>query len=214
VSRACSVVKNRFEAACSFEPPLLYGSSARDELDEQYNQRKHEQYVNESSQRVRRNHPQQPQHKKNDKDCPKHRSPPADSPSKHPSTPRILQRLFAALRAKKNLHAQPAGRALHPPAWSRQCASLLTCYSPVQRGRRDRVQPCRRAPHHSKGLRMLAARAPLGRTAVLLIIILILLIFGFGYGGYRVGPGWGYYGGGGISLILVIVLILLLLRVI
>jgi hypothetical protein len=47
-------------------------SASGDQLDHEHDERDHEQYVYKSAEGVRSNNPEQPQHKKNYKDCPKH----------------------------------------------------------------------------------------------------------------------------------------------
>ena len=77
--------------------------------------------MNEPSQRVRRNNAQEPKNEENDKNRPKHRSPPrefsaTDSSRQHPLTPRRRRGLFPFARGKKKVCAQPANAIPHPSA--------------------------------------------------------------------------------------------------
>jgi hypothetical protein len=56
--------------------PVLYGSTAGDELDQQARNREYQQYVNESTERERSDQSQQPQHQQNHENGPKHKFPP------------------------------------------------------------------------------------------------------------------------------------------
>jgi hypothetical protein len=76
----------------------LNGSASRDQLDDQHYERDHEKDVNESAECVRRDNTKQPQHEKDYKNGPKHRSPPGDSSSTTQAlTPDRVRGLFAAL---------------------------------------------------------------------------------------------------------------------
>jgi hypothetical protein len=89
--------------------------------------------VDESSQRVRRNNSQQPQNEKDDKNCPKHRSPPREFISAHKDalTPRSKCRLFASRPAKKNVWAQPAKTVPHFPRHRIEMQQISTSRKPL-----------------------------------------------------------------------------------
>jgi hypothetical protein len=88
----------RYAVLLFSRPQCLNRPSSRDQLNHEHYKSDDKEDMNESSQGVRRHHPQQPQNKKDDKDRPKHHSPPASFFTAHKEalTPRGRSRLFVA----------------------------------------------------------------------------------------------------------------------
>lgn len=184
----CLRVQRFKRAWFSYDGP----STSRDQLQDQHDDRRYQQQVNESTQRVAAHQANEPQNQEDHEDRPKHLYLPPEAMS------------FASKLSPVGF--DPGSRWLF--GWP---SGLWNQGMPSEQGRNG----CGASNFVRCGDLSGRGRWPAGNgDGMLLIIILIFLILGFGYGGYRVGPGWGYYGGGGISTILLIVLILLLLQVI